>query len=362
MKILYLVPDINNEGGVARVLSIKANYWIEKYGYEVHIITQNNGHSKLFYHFNEQIQLHDLKLKGNLISFFLDYIKQLNVFVKRINPDIIVVCDNGLKAYTIPFILNTNKKLVLESHNSRFLELKASNFWLFSKLKYWFRNFGASKFSQFVALSSYSLKEWNLKNGHVIANPNIYFDGQLASLKNQRVIAVGRHVYEKGFDMLLPIWKKVISKYPNWQLDIYGQLDENKTYIELAKTLEIEQNITFYEPVKNLQEIYSNYSFLLMTSRFEGFPMVVLEALAAGLPCLAFDCPVGPKALITNNYNGFLIKEGDSESFINHVFKLIENENYHFELSKKALESIEKFNVEIIMKQWNQLFIDTINK
>lgn len=362
MKILYIVPDINNEGGVARVLWIKTNYWIQQFGYQIEIITQNDGHCKLFYDFNTKIQLHDLKLKGNKLKFFCDYINQLNRKVKSINPDIIVVCDNGLKAYTIPFILKTKKKIVFESHNSRFLELKANNFWLFSKLKFWFRNFGASKFDKFIALSDYSLSEWDLNNGFVIPNPNINLTGNVSTSVNQKAIAVGRHVYEKGFDMLLLIWKKVIEKHPNCHLDIYGQSDQKKTYHNLTKVLQIEKNITFFEPIKNLEDKYQDYSFFLMTSRFEGFPMVLVEALSAGLPCIAFDCPVGPRALIENKYNGFLVKEGDIQDFVNQIFNQIEKKNTHKLMSENALKSVQKFNVNTIMKKWNSLFLSILQK
>jgi hypothetical protein len=120
MKLLYIVPNINNEGGVARVLSIKANYLVEKLGYEVHILTQNEGFYPLFYSFNSNIVFHDLPLKGNFFQFFNSFAKGLKSKIKAIQPDIVVVCDNGLKAYSIPFILKNKVPLILEMHSSKF--------------------------------------------------------------------------------------------------------------------------------------------------------------------------------------------------------------------------------------------------
>ena len=105
MRLLYIVPNINNEGGVARILSIKANYLVEKLGYEVHILTQNEGFSPLFYSFSPNVIFHDILLTGNFFKFLNSFSKGLKNKIKAIQPDIIVVCDNGLKAYSIPFIL-----------------------------------------------------------------------------------------------------------------------------------------------------------------------------------------------------------------------------------------------------------------
>lgn len=356
MKLLYIVPDINNEGGVARVLTIKTSYLIEKFGYEISVITQNDGNSFPFYTFNNKIDLHDIILKGNKIIFFKNYIKLLNDKINLIHPDIIVVCDNGLKAYTIPFIVKSKIPIIFESHNSKFLELNHKKNFFLSELKYWFRNYGASKFNKFIALSGASLKEWNLNNGIVIPNPSWNTNNKKSDLTNKKAIAVGRHVYEKGFDDLLKIWQKVSEKHSDWVLDIYGKSDENKTYEKLAKELKIDKNVNFYEPIQNIEDKYSEASVFLMTSKFEGFPMVLIEAIVSGLPCIAFDCPVGPRAIIVNNKNGFLIPESENDEFYNKLIYLIENNDLKIKMGQNALESSKKYATDLIMNQWNDLF------
>ena len=142
MKILYITPKINNEGGVARVLSVKANYLVENFGFEVHILTQNEGNNPLFFSFNEKIVLHDMILKGNLISFFLQYVKALKKALTTINPDVIIVCDNGLKAYSVPFILKTKTPVIFECHGSKYIEEKEqANSSFASKFKLTFKAF-----------------------------------------------------------------------------------------------------------------------------------------------------------------------------------------------------------------------------
>ncbi len=360
MKILYIIPNINNEGGVARVLSIKANYLEDKFGYEIAILTQNNGNSSTFYEFNKKIEFHDMILKGNIFQFFNSYRKNLNQKIKQINPNIILVCDNGLKAYTIPFISKFKIPIVFECHGSRFVEEYKSRD-LFSNLKYRFKNLVASKFDKFIALSDESLKEWNVKQARIIPNP-LWFETNIVSeLRNKKAIIVARHSYEKGLDRVVTIWGKIIEKHPDWQLEIYGKSSENQEIEKLVRNLNLEKKVPLFEPIKNIQEKYLDASLYLMTSRTEGFGMVLIEAMALGLPCIAYDCPVGPRTIINNNENGFLIENGNEGAFIEKINLLIENENLRIEMGKNAKISSEKYNLDLIMKSWNTLFLEIVN-
>lgn len=360
MKLLYIVPKINNEGGVARVLSVKINYLVEKKNYEVHILTQNDGNSPLFYEFNDKIKLHDISLKGNKISFFFQYKKALQKTIKAVNPDVIIICDNGFKAFLVPFILRTKIPVIFESHGSKYVrETKPKNNFISKSIfnfQLKFKEFAAKKFTKFVALSDENLKEWRVNNGIVISNPLWFSTEKTAELENKKALVLARHSYEKGIDRLLLIWQKVIQKYPDWILEIYGNSNENKEYKKLAISLEIDKNVCFLEPVKNISKKYLEASFYLMTSRSEGFPMVLIEAMAFGLPCVAYDCPTGPKAIIDNENNGFLVENDNEDAFVGAVSSLIENKNLRLEMGEKAQKSVKKFNLEIIMKQWVNLF------
>ena len=359
MKILYVVPNIKNGDGISRVIAIKANYLIENYGYEITILTQNKGHYDLFYDFNKSIIFYDMQLNGTIFHFLNSFRNQMKNAIKEIRPDRIVICDNGLKAFLIPFIINPKIPLLLEIHSSLFIEEsdRKNTFLpiLKSKLICLYKQFGASQFNQVIVETQESIKEWKVKNGIVIPNP-LWFSTDIKSdLSQKNVIAVGRHVYEKGFDRLLEIWKKVIVKYPDWNLTIYGKSNPDFDLVALAKKLNIENNITFHDPVKNIEEKYLEASIYLMTSRFEGFGMVLIEAMASGLPCIAYDCPCGPRAIIENNSNGFLIEDGNEKQFIQTLENLIENENLRIDMGNKAQISVNKYQIDAIMKQWNSV-------
>jgi glycosyltransferase involved in cell wall biosynthesis len=357
MKILYIVPKINNGGGVARVLSIKANYLVENFGYEVHILTQNGGNTSLFYLFNDKIALHDVSLIGGKISFFLQYVKALKLALSTIKPDVIIVCDNGLKAYTIPFILKINKPIIFECHGSKYIEEKEQKkYFSATKIKLVFKEFSANKFAKFIALSSESLKEWNVKNGVIIPNPLWFEATRFADLKSKKVIIVARHSYEKGLDRMLQIWQYVVLKHPDWKLEIYGKSNENQELQKLAKALGISNNVTFFEPTNNIYDKYLGASIIAMTSRTEGFGMVLVEAMAIGLPCVAYDCPCGPRSIIQNDKNGFLVENGNVDSFVQKMELLIEDENLRLQMGQNAKNSVSKYNLDSIMQQWKLLF------
>lgn len=364
MKLLYIVPKINNAGGVARVFSLKLNYLIENFGYEVHVLTQNKGNIPLFYSFNEKVVFHDMILQGSILIFFNSFYKSLKIKIKNIQPDIIIVSDNGLKAYTIPFILSNKIPIVFECHGSKFVEEKflKENFisQFKSSIKYKFKDFCSNKFSKFIALSNESMKEWNVKNGVVIPNPSWIHCEKVSDLKSKKIIVVARNSYEKGLDRLLVVWEKVVAKHPDWILDIYGDF-----VIDLStdvKSLGIENNVSLNHPVKNIADKYLLSSVYVMTSRSEGLPMVLLEAMASGLPCIAYDCPSGPRAIIEQEKNGFLITDGNENSFVEKLEELIEDENLRIRMGKYAFESSKKYNIETIMQQWKSLFESLLNK
>jgi glycosyltransferase involved in cell wall biosynthesis len=242
------------------------------------------------------------------------------------------------------------------------VEKEQAKYFFGTKIKLLFKELSANKYNKFVGLSKESLKEWNVKNGIVIPNPLWFKTTQFADLKLKKVIAVSRHSYEKGLDRMLQIWQKVVQKYPDWCLEIYGKLNENHEMRDLADALNIGQKVIFFEPVKNINDKYLEASLLLMTSRTEGFGMVLMEAMALGLPCVAYDCPVGPQSIIANNENGFLVEDGNIDSFVQKVELLIEDESLRIEMGKNAKKSISKYDLETIMQQWKSLFEELIKK
>ncbi|MDO6759417.1 glycosyltransferase family 4 protein [Tamlana sp. 2_MG-2023] len=365
-KLLYITNQVCGAAGLERVLSIKTSYLIDVFNYEIHIITLNQKETDLFYQFHENIIYHDLELKGNPFQYIYQYITKLKTVVNKINPDIISVCDDGLKAFTLPFVLKNSCPIIYERHVSKVINLNAEKTSLLSiykqKLTENFMLLGAKKFDKFIVLTKDNLSEWNLDNIQVINNPLSFYPKEISNLNNKTVLAVGRQCYQKGYDRLLESWKIVTKRHPDWQLEIYGAFDKENKYHKLAKELRVDSSVSFFKPVKNIGEVYQNASIYVMPSRFEGFGMVLIEAMAYGVPCVSFNCPCGPKEIITNNKDGFLVNNGDTKSFAAQIEKLIQDEDLRHEMGINARQKAGLYFPDKIVPQWDLLFQDLIKK
>ena len=361
IKILYITNGINGAAGLERVLSIKTNYLIENFGYEIHFITLNQGDSELFYEFNKKIQHHDITAAGSPLNYIISYIKGLNNIVKKINPDIISVCDDGLKGFYVPLIIQKPCPMVYERHVSKNIEITKDKTSLKAKILTWVKyklmHFGARFYDKFVVLTSGNLKEWSLNNLMVINNP-LSFDENVpkSTLNRKIVLAVGRHDYQKGYDRLLEIWERISKKYPDWQLHIYGKKNTELGFEAMADNLNISNTVSFFDPVKNISAIYQKASIYLMSSRFEGFGMVLTEAMIHGVPAISFNCPYGPSDIIDNGYNGILVANGNIDSFAESLELLIVNNTLRKEMGSRAIHKALTFHPDKIIEEWDNLF------
>src|SRR5690606_479425 len=267
-------------------------------GYEVHIITLNQGDLPLFYDFSDKLVYHDIKADGNTLEQFLKYKKGLKTLVKKIKPDVISVCDDGLKGFLVPMFIKKPCPMVYERHVSKNIEIKNNNPSILKKIKlkivYMLMHIGAKKYDKFVVLTKGNLSEWKLNNLIVISNPLSFYPDKNSTLTNKKVLAVGKQSYQKGYDRLLKSWQRVIEKHPDWHLDIYGKVDHTQGLSKLAIEFNIDKSVHFFPPTKDIKSQYKEASVYALSSRYEGFGMVLIEAMAYGVPCVSFDCPCGP--------------------------------------------------------------------
>lgn len=364
-KLLYITNGINGSGGLERVLSIKTSLLITDYNYEVHVLVLNNAHLKPFYTFSDKINFHSINVDGNVISYFIKYRKGIKRILKKTQPDLISVCDDGLKGMLFPNIFGKSTPVIYERHASFNIFKKEEKQSFIERIK--FNIYGiliklsAKKFDKFIVLTQNNLKEWNLPNMQVIPNSLSFYPNESSSHNIRKVIAVGSHSFNKGFDRLLKIWQEVIKNNPLWQLEIYGKKDYNHSLEKLAKDYKIEKSVTFFNPVKNIQEKYLASSIYVLPSRSEGFGMVLIEAMACGVPCISFDCPSGPRDIISNNKDGFLIENGDVEFFSKALIDLIENKEKRKKMGSLAKENVKRYLPEQVMPLWDELFNSLIS-
>lgn len=359
MKLLYITNGLNGSGGLERVLSIKASYLAEKMGYEVHIVCLNDSHQNLFYDFSPKIHLQSISVFGNPISYVKKYVSGLNKVVSQINPDIVLVCDDGLKAFFLPLLIKSKAKMIYERHVSKAISIgKNAGFLkrITAKFQFFLMNILAKKYDKFVVLTNQNCKEWPLQNLEVISNPLSFYPESSASLTAKKVIAVGKQSHQKGYDLLLQAWQKVVAQQPDWQLEIYGKKESSEGLESLAIALKINDNVSFFEPVKSIEKKYLESSVYVMSSRYEGFGMVLIEAMACGVPCVSFDCPYGPSDIIADGEDGYLVPNGDVTLLAKKLLLLIENDALRTDMGTNAKCNVKRFLPETICQQWEELF------
>lgn len=358
-KLLYITNGVSGSGGLERVLSIKLHYLIEHFGYEIHVITLNQESSELFYNFNKNINFHNIVAMGKL-KFIFNYIFGLRNLVKKINPDLISVCDDGIKGFFIPWFLNIKQPIIYERHASKMIFKKSDKLNAIERLNFKIKeaimDIGAKSYNTIIVLTNENLKEWKNNNIKVIPNPLSFYPEKKSTLLNKKVITVGNHGFQKGYDRLLEIWSLVSKNHPEWILNFYGKMDIEKKHLTLAKKLRLNKHVSFFEPVKEIQEKYNEASIYLMSSRSEGFGMVLIEAMACGLPCIAFDCPSGPKDIISDGIDGFLIPNGDQNKFIEKINELIQNQELRLRMGENARNKAKSYLPNNIIPQWDSLF------
>lgn len=357
MKLLYITNGICGAGGLERVLSVKASMLAENFGYEVHILVLNESvEQKAFFEFSEKIKRHSISVSGFPLQYWNSYKNGLKAKVAEIKPDVISVCDDGLKGFLVPKILGKKTPIIYERHVSKLIELKNK-----TGLKKWMThrqlslmNTLAKNFDRFVVLTEGNRNEWDLKNLAVIPNPLPFFSEKQSTLHNKKIIAVGKQSYQKAYDLLLQIWQK--TDRVDWELHIYGKEDSTLKLPELAEKLGINDSVYFHAPEKNILEKYQESSIFVLSSRFEGFGMVIIEAMSCGIPAVSFDCPYGPGDIISDGTDGFLVENGNIGKFAEKLSLLISDEKLRKEMGSNARQTSGKYRPENILKMWDDLF------
>jgi glycosyltransferase involved in cell wall biosynthesis len=355
MKLLYITNGINGAGGLERVLSVKASYLADQYDYEVHILVLNDNHLNPFYEFSPKIQFHSISVSGSPLTYFQSYKKGIQKTVDQIQPDIVSVCDDGLKGFLIPRIIKTSAKLIYERHVSKLIEANTEDSFLKTmaiKIKWTAMEQLGKKYDKFVVLTDGNQKEWqSLQNLIVIPNPLSFMPEESAELNNKVVICVGKISYQKGQDLLVKAWEIVHQKHPDWQLHLYG-----KENLEFLDTNNLKDNVLFFPPEKDIQQKYLDSSIYIMSSRFEGFGMVLTEAMACGVPCVSFNCNYGPSDIIKDGVDGLLVEKENTNELAEKISILIESDDLRYKMGTRAKENVQRFSPTQIVNQWDILF------
>jgi glycosyltransferase involved in cell wall biosynthesis len=374
LKLVYITPALYMAGGVERVLTLKANYFAKHFGYDITIVLTEGKDKPLFYPLSDKIKIINLDINfeelwtcsfAKKIIVYLkkqrEYKRKLSDVLMSIQPDITI----SLLRREINFIneIPDGSRKIGELHvnraNYRNFEANESNLVKSLFAKFWMQSLVAKlkKLDQFVVLTEEDRLAWpELKNICVIPDPLSFTPQRVSPLTDKRVIAVGRYVYQKGFDLLLKAWAQVEKEFPDWELAIYGEGDRTP-YIKLLEELDIHSDRCHLEGrSSDIENEYSKSSLFAFSSRFEGFGMVLVEAMACGLPVISFDCPCGPKDIVKDGEDGLLAENGSVSALANGLLSMMSDPERRKLMSEAALRNVQRFKIEYVAQQWEQLF------
>jgi glycosyltransferase involved in cell wall biosynthesis len=353
-----------------RVLCNKTN-WLVRHGYNVTIVTTDQKGRPSFFDFDPAIRMVDLGVnytdnygKGILrkrVSFAIkqcQFRRRLSRFL-RDNPADIVVTMFSPEVYWLSKLRDGSKK-VAEIHFAKPFRLQQERrglWWLSDWVRTRYDEKASRKYDRFVVLTNEDKALWGERSNIEV----IYNSGPALQPPSEQTshhaIAVGRLCHQKGFDMLIRTWQIVHRAHPEWTLDIFGSgEDHDKLAAQIAEA-RLQDVVILNPPTGDIMERYRESSLFVLSSRYEGFGMVLLEAMACGVPAVAMACKCGPRDIIDHEVNGLLVPDGDVEGLAAEVVRLIENPELRQKLACNARESIEtRFSEEVIMQQWDKLF------
>lgn len=380
MKIVYIYTSFTIAGGADRVVIEKANYLAE-HNYDVTIVTDSQQERAPFFPISPKVKLHDLAIdfekeyKYNpLIRIFIylnlmkKYERVLKKYLYQEKPDI-VITTLGRNMDFLADIKDGSIKIG-ESHIAKpfirnFHLLKSQGPFHHIIAKIWMRKItkNCEKLDALVLLTNDDAKNWegNAKT-HIIPNPLPFAPSQASTCDNKQAIFVARMSEQKGYEYLIQAWELVYAKHPDWILNIYGDGEDKGIIQKQIEQKGLSKVIIINETTTHIQEKYLESSICILSSRFEGFGMVLLEAMACGVPCVAFNCPYGPADIIKDGEDGFLVEHLNSNALALRICELIENETLRKEMGAAARRNVQRYGKEYIMQQWTELFTSLLTK
>ena len=374
MKIFYIYTALLTKGGADRVLTEKAN-WLAEHGYEVGIVTDTQMGRPPVFPLSPKVKLINLDIDfakeyGHTLPMrtylYYQLMKEYKAKMKAVfdieKPDIVITT----MGRDLDFLTDIYKKGIIigEAHTTKhFLR----NFHLMEQrgfphkqiAGYWRKkmNKNVQKLKAVVLLTKEDAESWKgATQTYVIPNSLPFEPEKSSSLQNKQAIAVGRYNHAKGYEYLIEAWKIVNNNHPDWVIDIYGSGELKEQVIKQIEQAGLQKTMLMHEPTDDIMDKYLESSICVVSSRYEGFSMVILEAMACGLPVVSFDCPHGPREIIKDKEDGRLAKHKDIGDLAQMMVLLMSDAELRRKMGEQAIKNIARYEPLAIMNQWINLF------
>lgn len=383
MKIVYVFDSLSRTGGTERILISKMNYLADIQGHEVFILTWNQSVQRYPFALSTKVKHIDIDVsfdneKHSLIRRIAFKIKTLMTLRQRmqkaiddIHPDIIIATTYQKPGLTCT--IKTKAIKIVESHCPRSLILGVDSS-IFAKN--WNISIAYHRLSVLrsihmaerhcdclVSLTSGDYGEWRRASMKRIIPNMINTDHFYQSdCTHKRVICAGRLNEQKGFDLMVKAWKNVAARHKDWELAIFGDGELKEVLVQQVQIYNLSDSVKIMPFTDNIYKEYTQSSVFVLSSRYEGFGLVLAEAMSCGIPCISFDCHYGPSDIIKDGKDGLLVTNGDIAALANAICWMIEHDDERKAMGRRAKQNVDRYSPKVIMAQWNDLFHKLYNK
>lgn len=357
MNIVYVIEDFSENGGVERIVSMKASL-LAKCGHQVSLISVYRDERPERYSLDDSVKLYHLEVPfadktRSKVATLLSRLRtlclaasRLNRLVGQLHPDVIFFATT-LGGLLLPFC-RTKAKKIFESHSAR----------LFTPYHQFFGLTERCADAVVCLTKGDAIQYKHARKVKIISNFITLPKEHVVDYGVQRAIAVGRLEYAKGFDLLIDMWKEIVVRCPGWHLDIYGAGSCQTSLQRQIDEAHLQESITLCGRSEHIMDVYSRYSLQLIPSRFEGQSIVLIEAQACGLPSVVFDFQYGASDIVKDGVNGILVPQGDIQGYIQAVVRMMQSEHQRYTMGQAARKKGEQYSEDKIFGQWLSLLAE----
>ena len=365
-------------GGAERVIMDKANYLSNK-GHEVMLVSYEQGQHPLPYVLQSNVKFIDLNCRfftlakySVLIRLFkfLRLKRKLKSSLKQTifsySPDVVVLASDWQFLITTVLYAAGNVPVITEFHNAydfitkkigdveNGMKSKLTGLYYRSSLKYF------KQCACLVSLTENDARHWRNHSEHVVVIPNpvAFYPDSIHDIPKEegRILCVGRLNDQKRIDRLITAFSMIADKYPKWHVDVFGEGDKKPALLKQIRNCNLQDRIILHEPTKTIFDEYKRSQFLVLSSAYEGRPLVLIEAMACGVPCVSFNCPSGPAEIIEDGVTGLLAADGDVKDLAVKMEWMITHDLERKEMGEKAHIVAAVYKPSNLMNRWEDLY------
>ena len=378
MRILIMHRSFALVGGAERVITDKANY-LANAGHQLLLVSYEQGQHPLPYELHPSVGYKDLDCRFFTLSKYslpfhiYHFLRLRNKFGKALRstvedfkPDVVVLASDWqtLMGAVVKSVFPI--PVIAEFHNTYahiMRKVESSENWLRKVVtQFYYRQTISNlrKCLKLVVLTEIDAQNWrrHFDNICVIPNPVTQYPEVIDDIPKDvgRIIFVGRFNHEKRIDRLITAFSMFADRYPDWHVDIFGDGNEKENLLRQISECGLVNRVVIHEPTKAIYDEYKRSEMLVLCSEHEASPLVLVEAMACGVPCVSLDCPTGPRAIIKDGETGLLAKDGDINDLASKIEWLIAHEAERKEMGRKARVFAASRKQDVVMGQWEELY------